>query len=121
MQANEVIKYITGTGEILAGKILMFDAQNMQSRIVKIGSVSKTKVTAMAKTQTVPLVSVNEFKALMNDNIELVDVRMDEERLRFNIGGKHIPIALLEERFHEIDATKKCCSIVLQANEVLKP
>ena len=86
----------------------MFDAQNMQSRIVKIGSVSKTKVTAIAKTQTVPLVSVNEFKALMNDNnIELVDVRMDEERLRFNIGGKHIPIALLEERFHEIDATKK--------------
>lgn len=108
MQANEVIKYITGTGEILAGKILMFDAQNMQSRIVKIGSVSKTKVTAIAKTQTVPLVSVNEFKALMNDNnIELVDVRMYEERLRFNIGGKHIPIALLEERFHEIDATKK--------------
>lgn len=108
MQANEVVKYITGFGDVLAGKILMFDAQSLQSRIVKIGSVSKVNITGIAKTQHIPKISVDAFKAIANDNsIELVDVRMDDERLRFNIGGKHIPIALLEERFAEIDAARK--------------
>lgn len=108
MQANEVIKFITGVGEVLAGKILMFDAQNMQSRIVKIGTVSKTIITSIARTQTIPTISIEAFKAIANNhNIELVDVRMDDERLRFNIGGKHIPIAVLAERFNEIDSTRK--------------
>lgn len=108
MQANEVIKYITGVGDVLAGKILMFDAQSLQTRIVKIGSVSKITITGFAKTQRIPIISVDAFKVIANDsNIELIDVRMDDERLRFNIGGKHIPVASLEERFTEIDASRK--------------
>ncbi|MEO6149005.1 MAG: HesA/MoeB/ThiF family protein, partial [Mucilaginibacter sp.] len=34
LQANEVLKYITKTGELLAGKVLLFDAQNMQTRLI---------------------------------------------------------------------------------------
>ena len=37
MQANEVIKYLTNQGELLSGKILMFDAQSMRSTIIKTG------------------------------------------------------------------------------------
>ena len=36
IQANEVIKYFTGQDELLAGKILMFDVQTLQSRIIKL-------------------------------------------------------------------------------------
>ena len=36
-QANEVIKLITGVGELLAGKIFIIDVQSMLSRIIIIG------------------------------------------------------------------------------------
>src|SRR6185503_6593356 len=40
MQANEVIKYFIKSGDLLAGKILIFDVQTMQSRIIKLGNVT---------------------------------------------------------------------------------
>lgn len=96
MQANEVIKYITGIGELLAGKILMLDAQTLQSRIIKIGAVSKTNITHITATFIVPTVSISEFKN--NQHVyELIDVRTEEERSKFNIGGKHIPLNTFEE------------------------
>lgn len=97
MQANEVIKYITKTGDLLVGKILIFDAQSMQSRIIKIGATSKTPVRSLAATITIPVVSALELKEHMDDDsIDLVDVRTEQERDAFDIGGIHIPIEELE-------------------------
>ncbi|MEN0054726.1 MAG: HesA/MoeB/ThiF family protein [Mucilaginibacter sp.] len=97
MQANEVIKYITKTGELLVGRILIFDAQSMQSRIIKIGSTSKTPVRGLSKTVEIPAVSVHELKErIADDSIELVDVRTEQERYAFDIGGIHIPLDELE-------------------------
>ncbi|MDR6941271.1 HesA/MoeB/ThiF family protein [Mucilaginibacter pocheonensis] len=97
MQANEVIKYITRTGELLAGKILIFDAQSMQSRIIKIGATSKTPVRGLSATVNIPGISVTELKErIVADTVELVDVRTEQERDAFDIGGIHIPIDELE-------------------------
>ena len=97
MQANEVIKYITKTGELLAGKVLIFDAQSMQSRIIKLGATSKTPVRGLSATVNIPAVSVHELKERMaDDSIELVDVRTEQERDAFDIGGIHIPLDELE-------------------------
>ncbi|CAN5713971.1 adenylyltransferase/sulfurtransferase MoeZ [soil metagenome] len=107
MQANEVIKFITGTGELLAGKILMFDAQTMQSRIIKIGNISKTDIQQIYKTVVVPTISIADLKAQINKNIyELIDVRTIEERNNFSIGGTHIPVATLQEHLPSIPANK---------------
>jgi adenylyltransferase/sulfurtransferase len=38
--------------------------------------------------------------------VQLVDVRELHEYSVFNLGGKHIPIASLEESMNEIDCTK---------------
>ncbi len=97
MQANEVIKYISKTGSLLAGKILVFDALTMQSHIVNIGGVTKTKITALTQTESAPTISIADFKlSLDNHACELIDVRTSEERLAFNIGGKHIPVSEIE-------------------------
>jgi adenylyltransferase/sulfurtransferase len=97
MQANEVIKYITKTGELLVGKVLLFDAQSMQSRIIKIGTTSKTPVRGLATTVHIPVISVLELKeSIADDTIDLVDVRTEQERDAFDIGGIHIPIDELE-------------------------
>ena len=98
MQANEVIKYITRTGELLAGKILMLDAQTLQSRIIKIGSVSKVKIKQLMLTEDVPSISASELKKGLEENrFELIDVRTDRERDACDIGGKHIPLIELED------------------------
>jgi adenylyltransferase/sulfurtransferase len=107
MQANEAIKYITGIGDILAGKIMMFDAQTMQSRVIKIGNVGKTNIRHLHKTVTVPTISINDFKANFEKNIyELLDVRTVEERNNFSIGGIHIPIAILQAQLLKIEVNK---------------
>lgn len=93
MLANEVLKFITHTGELLAGKVLIFDAQTMQSRIIKTGPVTKTTITNLVKTIQVPTLSVDDFKKIADDNLyDLVDVRTKEERDQFDIGGSHIPL-----------------------------
>jgi adenylyltransferase/sulfurtransferase len=98
MQANEAIKYITKTGELLAGKILILDVQTLQSRIIKIGSATKTNIQNLTTIVDVPVVSVIELKkGLAENRFELIDVRTDRERDEFDIGGKHIPLIELEE------------------------
>jgi len=92
MQANEVIKYLTGIGDLLSGKLLILDALTLQSRIVKIGTVTKTVVQQLQPTVAVPLISPADLKkGLSKDLYELIDVRSISERESYNIGGTHIP------------------------------
>ncbi|MBG9378476.1 HesA/MoeB/ThiF family protein [Panacibacter sp. DH6] len=107
MQANEAIKFITGTGEILAGKILVFDAQSMQSRVIKIGNTSKTFVNELPETFMVPLISIAAAKTAIDTETHLlIDVRTQEERDKFTIGGLHFPVAILDDRITEIPQDK---------------
>ncbi len=104
MQANEVIKYITKTGDILAGKVLVFDAQTLQSRQIKIGSVTKTNIIDLAQTQEVPTMSVAEVKSgLESGQLELVDIRTDQERDVIDIGGIHIEADELKDNIDQLD------------------
>jgi len=98
IQANEVIKYITQTGELLAAKILILDAENLQSRVIKLAHSTKTNITRIPETFAVPVISIHDLKKNIEKNTyELVDVRSDEEREQFNIGGEHVPITKLKE------------------------
>jgi molybdopterin/thiamine biosynthesis adenylyltransferase/rhodanese-related sulfurtransferase len=107
MQANEVIKYITGTGELLAGKLLILDAQTLQSSIIKIGSVTKTTITCLTETVVVPTIYVSDLKKVMDKNVyELIDIRSAEERLAFNIGGRHIPLDEIENDISYLKSNK---------------
>lgn len=90
IQANEVIKYVTKTGELLAGKVMIFDALTLQSRVIKIGRATKTHITSLQLTVDIPMMTVTEVKqALKNGTISLVDIRTDQERDGINIGGIH--------------------------------
>jgi molybdopterin/thiamine biosynthesis adenylyltransferase/rhodanese-related sulfurtransferase len=102
MQANEVIKYITKTGDLLAGKVLIFDAQTLQSRIIKIGSITQHLVRRLVETIVVPTITDEELKKGLTDgSINLVDVRSAAERAAFNIGGEHIPLNEIEFHLEE--------------------
>ncbi len=98
MQANEAIKYITKTGELLLGKILILDAQTLQSRIINIGKVSRITIRALRQSIDVPLITAAELRRGIGENrFELIDLRTEREKDLFDIGGKHIPFIELEE------------------------
>lgn len=125
MQANEVIKYITKTGELLAGKVLIFDAQSMQSRIIKIGQVTKTNIRRLTTTVTIPTLSAEELKARMaaDATIELIDVRTEQERDAYDIGGTHIPLDELETYLPYFASTNTkvlYCSTGKRSDEAVK-
>ena len=124
IQANEVIKYITQTGELLAGKVLIFDAQTMQSRIIKIGEVSHTQISRLKETIITPTVSAGELKSGLDQNlIDLIDVRTANEREEFNIGGKHIPLDELETHIDGFNTTIKTvfyCASGKRSGEAVK-
>lgn len=98
VQANEVIKYITKTGELLAGKIMVFDALTLQSRIIKIGKVTNTNIVSLQHSADTPVLSVAEVKKGLADNtLELVDIRTDQERDEIDIGGIHFETDEIDE------------------------
>lgn len=124
MQANEVIKYITNTGELLAGKLLTLDVQTMQSRIIKIGTNTKTTITHLPETIEIDTMTPAQVKAgLAAGTIELVDIRGSEEHEDFNIGGKHIPAYKLERSISDLDNSKDIvlyCTIGKRSGDVVK-
>jgi molybdopterin/thiamine biosynthesis adenylyltransferase len=124
MQANEVIKYITKTGELIAGKVLVFDAQTLQSRQIKIGVVTKTSISKLTETREIPIMLAEEVKkGLATGSLELVDIRTDQERDVIDIGGIHIEADELEDNLDYLDnsITKVLyCSSGKRSGEALK-
>ncbi len=107
MQANEVIKHFTKQGEILAGKILLFNVQTMQSRIIKTAITTKTNIIALTETLSTSVISAKDLKKIIDtDKYELIDVRSLEEHNSFNIGGKNIPLNEIEKKYYAIDLQK---------------
>ena len=107
MQANEAIKLITQTGEPLEGKMLLLDAQTLQSRIISTGVASKVIITHIAETIPVSIISPEKLEAHLEvGTYELIDVRSTEERMEFHIGGKHIPVTELDTSYRIINTEK---------------
>lgn len=124
MQANEVIKYITQTGEVLAGKVLVFDAQTLRSHIIKIGQVTQTSITQLIESVDMPVMSVAHVKKGLADGvIELVDIRTDQERDVIDIGGEHFETDELEDNLSYLDNGKTkvlYCSSGKRSGEAVK-
>jgi molybdopterin/thiamine biosynthesis adenylyltransferase/rhodanese-related sulfurtransferase len=124
IQANEVIKFITKTGELLTGKVLIFDAQTLQSRIIKIGDVSNTHITRLQETIDIPTISVADLKkGIAENSLELIDIRTDEEREDFNIGGKHLPLDQLYSYIDQLDKNARTvlyCASGKRSDEAIK-
>lgn len=119
LQANEVLKVITGTGQPLAGRVWLFDAATMQPFALSYKARADNHIQklvdyeafcgAPAFTEPIPLISYSDLRMLQDaqPSLLLLDVRTPQEHALFNIGGKLIPLAELPDRSHELptDAT----------------
>ncbi len=93
IQAGEVIKWVTGIGELLSDRLFLFDVRTLESRLLDTGNLVSTPVTTLPATTAVPVITVADLQlGIRQGTLELVDVRSREERAVFSIGGKHIPL-----------------------------
>ena len=100
MQANEAIKYVTQSADLLAGKLWMMDVKSGRTQIIKL---KKTASPITGLPQTIESIPFEKLKQ-EQENFELIDVRTESEHLNFNIGGKNIPLDELKESFLQISS-----------------
>ncbi len=121
IQANEVIKVLTGTGEPLSGKLFLLDSQTMETRIITLPKKQNHNIKSLIdydqfcglvsenKYNTMKEVTVQELKALQDakSDFQLIDVREPHEYDSCNLGGELIPMAELPHHIGEISKTKQ--------------
>jgi len=118
MQANEVIKLITGIGEPLDGKLFLFDAASFSTRTLKIPKNPGTRITELidyeafcgsTEKTVVQEITVQELKKLLDEqaDLQLIDVREPYEFDIANLGGELIPKAELPAAVAKVSRNKK--------------
>lgn len=121
MQANEVIKVITGVGEPLAGRLFLFDAASFTTRILKVRKSSNVEIKELINYEEfcgigvkkegkeIKEITVFELKEWMDKgvNFQLIDVRQPYEYDIANLGGELIPQDQLQQNLDRIAIDKK--------------
>jgi adenylyltransferase/sulfurtransferase len=114
LQANEVVKLITGLGEILSGRLLSFDALSLQFDSFTFSTDPSNKEIKElgdynAFCDALQEITAEELKYKMQvkQDFQLVDVREEKEYQVKNIGGILIPLSVLENHLSEISREKE--------------
>lgn len=121
LQANEVIKVITGVGEPLAGRFFLFDAAAFTTRTLKVRKNPVTKITELInyeefcgifpkkKEANWKEITAEEFEALKanGEDFQLIDVRKTYEYQVRNLGGELMPLGQITDFIEKIERNKK--------------
>lgn len=126
LQANEVLKIISGYAEPLSGQILLFDTTTLEAIKIKVPDRNSREsikrlidydefcnLTDPVKKPLMKEVTVQELKEMMDKNAEfqLIDVREPHEYEICNLGGELIPQGELPQVVSRISKDKQ---VILQ-------
>jgi adenylyltransferase/sulfurtransferase len=120
LQANEVIKVITGVGEPLSGRFFVFDALRFETRTLRVTKQKDSPaITSLIDYEQFCGIKVIEKKSKeitveeflqwqeSGEDIQVIDVREPAEYEQVNIGAVLIPLATVAARADEINRDRK--------------
>jgi adenylyltransferase/sulfurtransferase len=125
MQASEVIKVVTGTGEPLSGRLFIFDALQFETRIFKIRRRSDNPLNGdnptirqlidyeffcgLKEQKPVREITVEELLNWQSsgEQFQLIDVREQAEYESANIGALLIPLPTVSDNQDRIARDRK--------------
>ncbi|MEZ4922761.1 MAG: molybdopterin-synthase adenylyltransferase MoeB [Crocinitomicaceae bacterium] len=122
IQANEVIKIITGIGEVLSGRLFLLDALTFENRTVAISkNVNQSEVKELIDYENfcgwedvkliknVKHLSVQELKKMMDEkeDYQLIDVREPYEADIADLPSIKIPQKQILDHINDIPKNKK--------------
>lgn len=120
LQANEVIKIVANVGEPLSGKLLLFDALTLESRILAFNKNENTNITDlinyeqfcgteilnnMSEVKEITVTELKEWKDSAKD-FQLIDCREQYEFDFCNLDGELIPLGNILEQAEKISKVK---------------
>lgn len=121
LQANEVIKIITGVGETLSGRLFLFDAASFTTRTLKVKKRPNTLITELINyeqfcgivpkpvdNKMVQEITVTELKKWIDEekDFQLVDVRKPFEWDIANLDAELIVLDTLPKNVDKINKDK---------------
>ncbi len=123
LQANEVIKVLTGVGEPLSGRLFLFDAAVFETRVLKVHKDPDNKpITELIdyeffcgigvddedEKEKVKEISVSDLHSWQENHtdFQLIDVREPYEYEIANLHGELIPLAEVETAIDKIASDK---------------
>ncbi len=124
LQANEVLKVLSGVGKPLAGRLFLFDALTFETRTLKIHKNPETleikelidyehfcglNLNGESKTEEVKEITVEELKNLKdtNSDFQLIDVREEYEYEICNLDAELIPLGGILDNVEKVASDKK--------------
>lgn len=103
MQANEVLKIILGFGEVLSGKLLLYNSLDNKFQTIEIQKdknyINEIKIKSS---------SVFEVDFFANDEALLIDIREDYEAPKLDLESiKNVPLSKLDNFLNNVDKNQK--------------
>jgi len=102
LMATEVLKIISGVGDVLSGKLLLYDALKSSFQTFVFNTVEENKLLKeilpfVEVCEAVPEITAQELKKKLTScsPIKLIDVREEAEYSIKNLGGELIPLGTL--------------------------
>jgi adenylyltransferase/sulfurtransferase len=110
LMATEVLKIINGNGEVLSGKLLVYDALKASFSAFSFPRIeANAKITSILPFEEicsapVPEITPEELKSRLakGEIIAIIDVREEHEYAEHNISGRSIPLDTLMHNLHLI-------------------
>ncbi|UJH67310.1 HesA/MoeB/ThiF family protein [Allomuricauda sp. SCSIO 65647] len=112
LQALETVKVITGIGEVLAGKLLVYEGLTQTVQKIRFAVNPENKKInelqasyGIAYCESTLSLSAKEFaERLKTKKLQVIDVRNPDEYNDYHLdGAKNIPLHELPTRIHEIN------------------
>ena len=114
-QALEVVKLITGVGEVLSGKLLLFDGLSQHSQKIKFPLVLENLNIMKLRSDYDFECSIEEqsieteafLNVLRTGNVQVIDVRTPKEFKRVHLEeARNIPLSIIDESIEKIEFDK---------------
>ncbi len=114
-QASEAIKIICDIGVPLSGQLLTYDMLSHRQLLLEFDKTENAQLTTLetdyeffcgiSSSEHLEEISLESLKT-QPENYNLLDVRENWERETFHIGGQHIPLGELKDRYNEVHTSK---------------
>lgn len=120
MQANEAIKVLSGIGEVLSGRLFVYDALRLRAQVLTIRKnphnplsgdrptikslVAHEDVCRSERVDADTELGMRIFLEMIESNadFQLIDVRDPYERSLLSLGGESVPLSAIQDAVHRI-------------------
>jgi adenylyltransferase/sulfurtransferase len=112
-QANEVLKMVLGIGELLSGKLLVYNMLNNEQQKYDFSKTDTNTIDTIAfankyilvESATLEISAALALEHISNPAIVFLDIRNSEEYPKITIkNGLQIPLDRLEATLHQLDS-----------------